>query len=181
MAHELLALEIMLLMLKTPTEDSVEVCIAFLKECGAKLTEIAPRALDNVFSRLRNNFAEAQLDSRRTTISKHYCTKRVQNAEVRDEKAELEVKITAVQSKNSGLETQINRTMTFLDLNGWVYLAKTASWYKVIDQYMTFDQAVADCASRKVHLVSIHSQEEHDFVWKLANENDSGYFKNGDF
>ncbi|CAJ0963642.1 unnamed protein product, partial [Mesorhabditis belari] len=63
-AHELLALEIMLLMLKTPTEDSVEVCIAFLKECGAKLTEIAPRALDNVFSRLRNILAEAQLDSR---------------------------------------------------------------------------------------------------------------------
>ncbi|CAJ0922764.1 unnamed protein product, partial [Mesorhabditis belari] len=63
-AHELLALEIMLLMLKTPTEDSVEGCIAFLEECGAKLTEIAPRALDNVFSRLRNILAEAQLDSR---------------------------------------------------------------------------------------------------------------------
>ncbi|CAJ0929656.1 unnamed protein product, partial [Mesorhabditis belari] len=54
----------MLLMLKTPTEDSVEVCFAFLKQCGAKLAEIAPRALGNVFSRLRNILAEAQLDSR---------------------------------------------------------------------------------------------------------------------
>ncbi|CAJ0923512.1 unnamed protein product, partial [Mesorhabditis belari] len=38
-AHELLPLEIMLLVLQTPKEDSVKVCIAFLEECGAKLTE----------------------------------------------------------------------------------------------------------------------------------------------
>ncbi|CAJ0571850.1 unnamed protein product, partial [Mesorhabditis spiculigera] len=63
-AHELLSMEIMLLMLQKPTEDSVEVCIAFLKECGAKLADIAPRALDSVFARLRNILAEAQLDSR---------------------------------------------------------------------------------------------------------------------
>lgn len=36
----MLALEIMILMLETPTDDSVEVSIAFLKECGAKLTEV---------------------------------------------------------------------------------------------------------------------------------------------
>lgn len=53
-AHELLALEIMMLMLESPTEDSVEVAIAFLKECGAKLQEVAPRALDSVFARLRD-------------------------------------------------------------------------------------------------------------------------------
>ncbi|EPB74999.1 MIF4G domain protein [Ancylostoma ceylanicum] len=52
-AHEVLALEIMILMLETPTDDSVEVSIAFLKECGAKLTEVSPRALDTIFTRLR--------------------------------------------------------------------------------------------------------------------------------
>ncbi|RCN26333.1 hypothetical protein ANCCAN_27941 [Ancylostoma caninum] len=43
----------MILMLETPTDDSVEVSIAFLKECGAKLTEVSPRALDTIFTRLR--------------------------------------------------------------------------------------------------------------------------------
>ncbi|CAJ0952902.1 unnamed protein product, partial [Mesorhabditis belari] len=116
---------------------------------------------------------------------------KTQNTELRDGKTmigELDGKINALQSKNSDLETQIqferenktaeiaklradlNRTMSFLELyrDRWSYLAKTASWYKVIDQGMTFDEAVAYCASRKSHLVSIHSQEENDFVWKLA-------------
>ncbi|CAJ0924082.1 unnamed protein product, partial [Mesorhabditis belari] len=98
---------------------------------------------------------------------------RTQNTEVRDGKAkigELEEKINALQSKNSDPEIQINRTMNLLDLSrdGWSYLAKTTSWYKVSNQRISFDEAEAYCASRKSHLVSIHSQEEHDFVWKLA-------------
>ncbi|CAJ0923513.1 unnamed protein product, partial [Mesorhabditis belari] len=121
---------------------------------------------------------------------------RTQKTEVRDGKAkigELEGKITALQSKNSDLETQIqleqenktaemvklqadlNRTMDLLDLcrNRWSYLAKTASWYKVFfSQWMVFDEAEAYCARRKSHLVSIHSQEENDFVQKLAENVD---------
>ncbi|CAJ0952940.1 unnamed protein product, partial [Mesorhabditis belari] len=98
---------------------------------------------------------------------------RTQNTEARDGKAkmvELEGKINALQSKNSDLETQINRTMSLLDMyrDGWSYLAKTASWYKVSDQRTSFDEAEAYCASQKGHLVSIHSQEENDFVQELA-------------
>lgn len=44
--HELLALELLALLLGNPTDDSVEVAIAFLKECGAKLTEVSPRGVD---------------------------------------------------------------------------------------------------------------------------------------
>ncbi|CAJ0922823.1 unnamed protein product, partial [Mesorhabditis belari] len=112
-----------------------------------------------------------------------------QNTEVRDGKTkigELDGKINALQSKNSDPETQIrferenktaeiaklhadlNRTMNLLDPGGWSYLAKTASWYKVIDQRISFDEAEAYCASRKSHLVSIHSQEENYFVQELA-------------
>ena len=40
--HELLALEILTLLLEDPTSDSVEVAVGFLKECGMKLTEISP-------------------------------------------------------------------------------------------------------------------------------------------
>ncbi|KAK6055059.1 MIF4G domain protein [Cooperia oncophora] len=53
LAHEVLALEIMILMMETPTDDSVEVSIAFIKECGSKLLEVSPRALDTIFTRLR--------------------------------------------------------------------------------------------------------------------------------
>ncbi|CAJ0952981.1 unnamed protein product, partial [Mesorhabditis belari] len=88
----------------------------------------------------------------------------------RERNRELERKIAETKRKNDDLETQLNRTMNLLDLyrDGWSYLAKTASWYKGFGQWMTFDEAEAYCASRKGHLVSIHSQEENDFVWKLA-------------
>lgn len=48
-------------MLETPTDDSVEVAIAFLKECGAKLMEIAPRVLNDVFDRLRAILNDASM------------------------------------------------------------------------------------------------------------------------
>ena len=38
--HELVALELLTLMLEEPSDDSVEVAIGFLKECGLKLTEV---------------------------------------------------------------------------------------------------------------------------------------------
>ncbi|CAJ0952950.1 unnamed protein product, partial [Mesorhabditis belari] len=120
-----------------------------------------------------------------------------QNTEGRDGKAkleELERKINALQSKISGFETQIEferenetaemvklrsdlkRTMNFLDPDGWSYLEKTASWYKVIGEEMTFDESVAYCAKQKGHLVSIHSREENNFVWRLAKRALSGCF-----
>ena len=37
--HELIALEILTLLLGNPTDDSVEVAIGFLKECGLKLSD----------------------------------------------------------------------------------------------------------------------------------------------
>ncbi|CAJ0922817.1 unnamed protein product, partial [Mesorhabditis belari] len=71
------------------------------------------------------------------------------------------------------LRADLNRTTTFLDLDGWLYLEETASWYKALDQEMSFDEAEAYCGGRKSHLVTIHSQEENDFVWKLPETVDS--------
>lgn len=34
------------LLLERPTDDSVEVAIAFLKECGLKLTDVSPRGIN---------------------------------------------------------------------------------------------------------------------------------------
>jgi hypothetical protein len=44
-AHEVLALEMLILMLETPTDDSVEVACEFTKEVGAFLQEVAPTGL----------------------------------------------------------------------------------------------------------------------------------------
>lgn len=45
-AHEVLCLEMLTLLLERPTDDSVEVAISFLKECGLKLTEVSPRGIN---------------------------------------------------------------------------------------------------------------------------------------
>ncbi|XP_076277230.1 pre-mRNA-splicing factor nucampholin [Lasioglossum baleicum] len=63
-AHEILALEILTLLVETPTDDSIEVAIAFLKECGMKLTEVTRKGIEAIFEMLRNILHEGQLDKR---------------------------------------------------------------------------------------------------------------------
>jgi pre-mRNA-splicing factor CWC22 len=52
------------LLLENATDDSVEVAVGFLKECGQKLGEVSPRGLTAVFDRLRHVLHEADLDKR---------------------------------------------------------------------------------------------------------------------
>ncbi|CAK8676947.1 unnamed protein product [Clavelina lepadiformis] len=63
-AHEILALQVLTLLLETPTDDSVEVAVGFLKEVGQKLSEVSPRGLAAVFERLRIILHEQQLEKR---------------------------------------------------------------------------------------------------------------------
>ncbi|XP_060523555.1 pre-mRNA-splicing factor CWC22 homolog [Cylas formicarius] len=63
-AHEILALEILTLLIETPTDDSVEVAIAFLKECGQKLSEVSSRGINAIFEMLRNILHEGKLEKR---------------------------------------------------------------------------------------------------------------------
>lgn len=63
-AHEILALEILTLLVEVPTDDSVEVAIAFLKECGMKLMEVSNKGVHAIFEMLRNILHEGQLDKR---------------------------------------------------------------------------------------------------------------------
>lgn len=63
-AHEILALELLTLLVETPTDDSVEVSISFLKECGQKLTEVSSKGVNAIFEMLRNILHEGQLDKR---------------------------------------------------------------------------------------------------------------------
>ncbi|XP_053554494.1 pre-mRNA-splicing factor CWC22 homolog isoform X2 [Bombina bombina] len=63
-AHEVLALEMLTLLLERPTDDSVEVSIGFLKESGLKLTQVTPRGINAIFERLRNILHESEIDKR---------------------------------------------------------------------------------------------------------------------
>jgi pre-mRNA-splicing factor CWC22 len=63
-AHEILALQVLTLLLEAPTDDSVEVGVAFTKECGAALSTLAPAGLHAVFERFRSILQEGALDRR---------------------------------------------------------------------------------------------------------------------
>ncbi|KAJ2245937.1 pre-mRNA-splicing factor cwc22, partial [Coemansia sp. RSA 475] len=63
-AHEVLAFQIVSLLLETPTDDSVEVAVAFTREVGAFLGSIAPRVLNYVFDAFRSILHEAEIDKR---------------------------------------------------------------------------------------------------------------------
>jgi len=67
-AHEIVALEILTLLLETPTDDSVEVAIAFLKECGMKLMEVSNKGMLAIFETLRNILHEGHLDKRVSSL-----------------------------------------------------------------------------------------------------------------
>ncbi|KAF6019582.1 ncm [Bugula neritina] len=63
-AHELLALEVLTLLLEKATDDSVELAVGFLKECGQKLTEVSPKGINAIFERLRSILHESEVHIR---------------------------------------------------------------------------------------------------------------------
>ncbi|MEW5303967.1 MAG: hypothetical protein WDW36_006610 [Sanguina aurantia] len=63
-ANEVLALEMLLLMLENPTDDGVEMSVEFVKEVGAFLQEAMPAGLHSIFERFRAVLHEGQIDKR---------------------------------------------------------------------------------------------------------------------
>ncbi|XP_074569088.1 uncharacterized protein LOC141825604 [Curcuma longa] len=63
-AHEIIALELLTLLLENPTDDSVEVAVGFIKECGALLQDISPQGLHGIFERFRGILHEGEIDKR---------------------------------------------------------------------------------------------------------------------
>jgi len=63
-AHELLALQVLALLLETPTDDSVEVAVSFVTEVGQLLQVLSPQGLHAIFERLRAILHEGDIDKR---------------------------------------------------------------------------------------------------------------------
>eukprot|EP01080_Neovahlkampfia_damariscottae_P004805 gene4805-8391_t len=62
--HEILAGQIIGLLLERPTDDSVELAVNFTKECGYVLNAISPKILNAVFERFRGILHEGEIDKR---------------------------------------------------------------------------------------------------------------------
>lgn len=63
-AHELLALQLLTVLLEEPTDDSVEIAVAFVKEVGQLLQELSPQGLHAIFERFRGILHEGDIDKR---------------------------------------------------------------------------------------------------------------------
>ena len=63
-AHEIVALQILVLLLEKPTDDSVEIAVGFMREVGAFLAENSPKANNGVFERFRAVLHEGAIDKR---------------------------------------------------------------------------------------------------------------------
>ncbi|CAG9333995.1 unnamed protein product [Blepharisma stoltei] len=62
--NELLALQIMALLLEKPTEDSVEIATDFMIECGQVLTDLSPTGVNAIFDRFRGILQEGETNKR---------------------------------------------------------------------------------------------------------------------
>ncbi|KAK9735998.1 hypothetical protein RND81_04G243800 [Saponaria officinalis] len=63
-AHELVALELLTILLEQPTDDSIEVAVDFVKECGCILQDLCPKGLHGIFERFRGILHEGEIDKR---------------------------------------------------------------------------------------------------------------------
>ena len=53
-----------MLLVDSPTDDSVEIAISFLKECGEKLTEVSSKGINAIFDTLRYILHDNKVDKR---------------------------------------------------------------------------------------------------------------------
>ncbi|KAJ9565999.1 hypothetical protein OSB04_001965 [Centaurea solstitialis] len=62
--HELIALELLTILLENPTDDSVEIAVGFVTECGYVLQDLSPRGFHGIFERFRGILYEGEIDKR---------------------------------------------------------------------------------------------------------------------
>ncbi|KAK9935965.1 hypothetical protein M0R45_012835 [Rubus argutus] len=63
-AHEIIALELLTVLLENPSNDSVEVAVWFVTDCGSMLQDLSPKGLRGIFDRFRGILHEGEIDKR---------------------------------------------------------------------------------------------------------------------
>lgn len=61
---KVLALQILALLLERPTDDSVEIAVGFMREVGALLANVCPKANNAIYERFRAVLHEGEIDKR---------------------------------------------------------------------------------------------------------------------
>jgi pre-mRNA-splicing factor CWC22 len=59
-----LPLQILLLLLERPTDDSIEVAVSLMQEIGQRLSEVSPQAFNGIFDQFRSILHEGSIDKR---------------------------------------------------------------------------------------------------------------------
>ncbi|KAI9494632.1 MIF4G-domain-containing protein [Zychaea mexicana] len=62
--HEILALQVLALLLQQPTDDSVEIAVGFMREVGAHLANVSPKPNNAIFETFRSILHEGKIDKR---------------------------------------------------------------------------------------------------------------------
>ncbi|ORZ22607.1 armadillo-type protein [Absidia repens] len=62
--QEILAMQMLFLMLERPTDDSVEIAVGFMREVGAHLAAVNPKVDNGIFERFRSILHEGDIDKR---------------------------------------------------------------------------------------------------------------------
>lgn len=62
--NPLVPMEIFVLLLNKPTDDSVEICVHFMQEIAIRLNEVMPKGYNGIFDRLRSILHEGDADKR---------------------------------------------------------------------------------------------------------------------
>ncbi|XP_050371573.1 uncharacterized protein LOC126789464 [Argentina anserina] len=63
-AHEIVALELLTVLLENPTDDSVEVAVSCVTDCGSMLQDLSPKGLRGIFDRFLGILHEGDIDKR---------------------------------------------------------------------------------------------------------------------
>ena len=63
-SHEILGLQLLTVLLEKPTDDSVELAVAFVKEAGSALQQLSPQGLHAIFERFRGILHDGTIDMR---------------------------------------------------------------------------------------------------------------------
>lgn len=77
-----MALELLTLLLESPTEDSVEIAADFMIECGQVLSDITPAGVNAIFERFRTILHEGEIDKKvQYTIENLFAIRKTRFAE----------------------------------------------------------------------------------------------------
>ena len=75
-------MELLTLLLESPTEDSVEIAADFMVECGQVLSDITPAGVNAIFERFRTILHEGEIDKKvQYTIENLFAIRKTRFAE----------------------------------------------------------------------------------------------------